>query len=445
MSDAIITLRQAVNGEVILPEDASYEQVRNSFAVSGSPAVVVRPLSESDVALAIAYAQENDLLLSVRGGGHNAAGLSTNEGGLVIDLSKMNKVEIIDSAQHVVRVGGGATWGEVAAFLHEKGLALSSGDTNSVGVGGLTLGGGIGWMVRKYGLAIDSLIAAELVTADGRTLEVSTEKHPDLFWAIRGGGGNFGVVTHFTFVAHPVGKVFAGKITYTLDNLPELLKGWRDYMRTADENLTTTILIMPSFGGNPPALNLLCCYAGDDKAAATKAIDPLRQFGKVVQDDVAEKDYPDVLEDVPRPQGMRALVSNIIAKECSDELIQAIVAATGQQAPPILQIRSLGGAMARVPMDATAMAWRDCEIMLVGVSLLPPAAPPTAEQNALALWKTIAAFGSGAYTNFISTATAKDIAMIYPEETYRRLAKVKAQYDPQNVFNQNYNVKPSQG
>lgn len=442
MSDAIIKLRQAVSGEVILPEDAPYEQVRNAFAVPGSPAVVVQPINESDVALAIAYAQENGLVLSVRSGGHNMAGLSTNEGGLVIDLSKINKVEVIDSAKHLVRIGGGAKWGDVAKVLNEKGLAISSGDTNSVGVGGLTLGGGIGWMVRKHGLAIDNVVGAELVTADGRTLEVSAEKHPDLFWAIRGGGGNFGVVTHFTFVAHPVDKVFAGKITYPLDNLAELLKGWRDYMRVADENLTTTVLLMPSFGGNPPAATIICCYADGDKVAATKAIDPLRQFGKVVHDDVIEKDYHDVLEDVPPPKGMKALVNNIVAKTFSDELIQAVVAAASQQTPPILQIRGFGGAMARIPNDATAMGWRDCEVMVLGASLLPPTAPPAAEQSALALWKTIAAFGSGSYINFISTASPKDVASIYPEATRKRLANIKARYDPQNVFNQNYNIKP---
>lgn len=442
MSDAIVRLRQAVNGKVILPGDAPYEQVRNAFAAPGSPAVVVQPVNESDVALAIAYAQENDLVLSVRGGGHNMAGLSTNEGGLVIDLSNINKVEIIDSTRHLVRIGGGAKWGDVAKVLGEKGLAISSGDTNSVGVGGLTLGGGIGWMVRKHGLAIDNVVGAELVTADGRTLQVSAEKHPDLFWAIRGGGGNFGVVTHFTFAAHPVGKVFAGKITYPLDNVAELLKGWRDYMRVADENLTTMVMLMPSFGGKPPAATILCCYADDDKVAATKAIDPLRKFGKVVHDDVTEKEYHDVLEDVPPPAGMKALVHNIVAKTFSDELIQAVVAATGQQTPPILQIRSFGGAMARVPGDATAMAWRDCEVMVLGANMFPPTAPPAAEQSALALWKTIAAFGSGSYINFISTASSRDVALIYPEAIYKRLAKVKAKYDPQNVFNQNYNIKP---
>ena len=233
IQQSVSDLKTQITGEVVLPDSPDYEGLRNGFSATGSPAVIVRPQSNEDVAAAIQYARDNHLKLTVRSGGHSQSGMSTNDGGMVIELGHFNKVEVVDPAQHRVRIGAGAKWGDVAQTLSSQGLALSSGDTNSVGVGGLTLGGGIGWLVRKVGLTIDNLESAEIVTADGSALHVSAGVHPDLFWAIRGGGGNFGVVTAFDFRAHPLKSIVAGMAIYDVAEAETVLTKWAAAMRRA--------------------------------------------------------------------------------------------------------------------------------------------------------------------------------------------------------------------
>jgi len=438
----IETLKKSFSGEVILPENEVYKNVQNTPFFKGSPAVVFQPKSAADVAIAVKYVGDKSLTLSIRSGGHSGAGFGTNDGGAVIDLSLMKKVTIIDKEKHIVRIAGGAVWGDIAQTLHKQGLGLSSGDTLSVGVGGLTLGAGVGWMVRKYGLAIDSLVAAEVVLADGRIVRASTAENPDLFWAIRGGGGNFGVVTHFEFAAHPVGKVYAGHIVYDLDNLPELITGWRDAMRNASEDLTTMLVTLPSFMGMPPSAIVMCCYAADDKPAADKAIQPFRQLGKVLKDDFKQKEYFEVLEEAHPPEGLEALVKNGFVPDFSDELAKAIVGMYSGDTGPVLQIRSLGGAMNRVAPDATAFAHRDNEVLIISPAFVPTGASAADRAKALQPWGKIAPFTKGAYVNFFSDKS-ESISVMYPLATQKRLAEVKKKYDPRNVFNQNYNIKPA--
>ena len=355
----------------------------------------------------------------------------------------MNEVEIVDPQKHLVRVGAGATWGKVAKELQTHQLALSSGDTTTVGVGGLTVGGGIGWMVRKYGLTIDSLTEAEIVLADGTILHTSANENPDLFWAIRGGGGNFGVVTHFTFAAHPVSKVWAGTIAYKLDTLTDVLRGWRDHMRMVTEDLTTMFLVMPAFGDNPPAAMILCCFAGDDETAAMDAINPLLRLGTVVKQDIRKKNYSEVLEEGFAPPGIRIVVNNGFVKVFSNELIQAIVAESDKQAGMILQIRSVGGAMNRIAPDATAFAHRDSEALLVMPCFVPAQASDSDIHNAMGQWQSIAPFTSGAYVNFFDPATGQNPSMVYPDATYKRLATIKKKFDPHNTLNRNFNIPPT--
>ncbi len=437
------TLRHNFSGEIIRPEDSAYEQARNTIAAKGAPALVVRPKTAKDVAAAIQYGRNQSLVISVRSGGHHGAGFASNTGGLVIDLGAINQIEMLDANKHIVRVGSGAVWGEVANFLKGYHLALSSGDTKSVGVGGLTLTGGIGWMVRKYGLALDSVVAVELVTADGKILRVSSADHPDLFWAIRGGGGNFGVVTYFEFEAHPVGKVYAGMIGYTHDNLPELIKKYRDVMRAAPDDLTASLTIMTEFMGNPPMVMVMLCYDGEDEATATRVIEPLKNLGKSTFQNIQVKEYADVLEEAHPPEGVIGIVNDLFAETFSDELIEAIAAAPKQAGTRVMQIRSLGGAMNRIPLESAAFPYRKSEIMMFGACFVRVGATEAEINEARKPWQGLAAFSSGAYANFLSTATAEDVAAIYPTATYERLAKVKKTYDPQNVFNQNYNIKPA--
>ena len=262
---------------------------------------------------------------------------------------------------------------DVAKALAPYGLAFTSGDTTSVGVGGLLVGGGVGWMARKYGLALDSLVAATVVTADGRILAASAEENPDLFWAIRGGGGNFGVVTSFTVVAQPVKQVFFGQILFAPDETAEVLRGWAAYMASAPEELTTTAMCWPTFGEGAAPVAIMVCYAGDDDAAAALAIDPIRKLGTVVDDQVRLMPYGDVLADINElPPGWRPRVRNRFAPALTDELVTTILAQQAKLANLYVEIRSIGGALNLVAEDATAFAHRDTQALIMGVLLGSP-------------------------------------------------------------------------
>ena len=437
-------LKNTIEGSVLLPSDGEYAVAATTYAGTGEPSVVVRPSGAADVTAAIGYAVANELVLSVKSGGHSGVGFGTNTGGVVIDMSSLKSVEVLDAAARTVRIGSGATWGEVADALREPGLAITSGDTLSVGVGGLAQGGGLGWMVRKYGLAIDNLIGAEIVTADGQVRRVSAEENQDLFWAIRGGAGNVGVVTTFDFTAAPVRNVIAGTIQYQRDDLQGLLRGWRDAMRSAPEELTTAFLIFPAFGPEiPPGAAAFVCYADDDEQAGMAAIEPLLRIGTVKEHDVASKPYGDILEEAHPPPGLKIAAKNTYLPEVTDELITAVDAQFGETGAGVVFLRSLGGAMNRVAADATAFAHRDSEGLVVA-GMFMPADTPDADADLIVekAWGPLAALGRGAYPGFTSTNTERDIADIFPAATHTRLAEIKREYDPANLFNQNHNVKP---
>jgi hypothetical protein len=433
-------LKKGFSGQVLLPKDEGYIEASTTMVAKGKPAVVFLPKTSEDVAAAIKYAKDNHLLLSVRSGGHSISGYSTNNDGVVINLTKMNSVEVIDEKQDLIKVGPGAMWIEVANTLLKHGLAISSGDTKTVGVGGLTLGGGIGWMVRKFGLAIDSLVGAEIVTASGKILHLSEKENPDLFWAIRGGGGNFGVVTSFEFKAHKVGKIFYGNIQYKIEDLAKLLKAWRDHMRTVDDNLTTILNVM-EFPGSPPILMIGCCYGSDNESDFKKAVDPLLKIGTVISNDIGLKDYPEVLGDAHPTEGIKVVVNNVIAKEFSDELIDTIADVQKNTKNFILQIRTLGGAIKSIPENATAFANRNGEVLLLSPTFLTPTATEAEITESLKPWERIGKFGTGAYVQFFSTQDDKNLGLTYPSSVLPRLQQIKKQYDPDNLFHQNFNIK----
>lgn len=440
-SSLMQTFQSNFDGDIILPGNPEYEQASTVFMAKGEPAIIVRPRSDNAVAASVTFAKSNSLVISVRSGGHSGAGYGTNDGGMIIDLAHMNKVEVIDDANHIVRIQGGAHWGITAAELEKHGLAISSGDTTTVGVGGLATAGGIGWMVRRYGLTIDSLVRATVVTASGDILSASETENTDLFWGIRGGGGNFGIVTSFEFEAHPTKDVYAGSIVYDFAQRGEVLKKWRDYMRTAPEELTTMIMPMPSlpmFGGQPAALILLACYASDDHDEAMAIIESLKQLGTVLSEDIKKKPYAEVLDEAHSPQGAKVLVNNTFVDEFSDELIDTIV----QNDTQMLQIRSVGGAMNRVAPDATAFAHRSSEALIIAPVFMSPTASESEISAALEPWRAIAKFGHGAYINFFNEWTAAESAAAYPADTFNKLVALKRQYDPENTFHRNYNISP---
>jgi len=346
----------------------------------------------------------------------------------------------------VVRVGGGARWGRVAAALQPHGLGLTSGDTKDVGVGGLTLGGGIGWLVRKHGLTIDNLLGARVVTADGRLVTASDEENPDLFWALRGGGGNFGVVVDFDFVAQAVTSVHYGSVAYQVDDAVDLVRRWRDAMRAAPEQLSSNLALLPPMGDGPRLAMLLLCYAGDPGspvAEADAAIEPLLELGTVREASIAERPYADVLEEAQHlPPGLRLLVRNTLVPALDDDVVAAIATLHGS-APAAIALRSLGGAVARVPADATAFAHRNAEAMVFAGFAVPEQLGAAEADGVLAGWRLLAELGTGTYLNFQGSATAEDVAAAYPPATYARLAEVKRAYDPGNVFAHNLNVPPA--
>jgi FAD/FMN-containing dehydrogenase len=445
MSSALETLRRDFGGGIIEPGGAEYESASRSLLASGNPAHVLRPGSVADVQAGVRFAASAGLALSVRGGGHGFAGFGTNDGGVVIDLSNLANVEIMDKEHHLVRIGGGATWGQVAAALAPHGLAISSGDTKSVGVGGLTLTGGIGWKVRKYGLALDNVAAAEVVTASGQVVHASAQENPDLFWAIRGGGGNFGIVTDFQFAAHPTTEVFYGTITFPASQAATVLQGWADYLRTAPDELTSFVDFANPFAGGPEApVGIYVVFDGDDPKLAAQAIDPIRGLGTLTGDDVALQPYADTLVDgATPPPGLQFVSRSAFAdQESVPEVLQILAEVRASEQSPFITVRSVGGAVSRIPDDATAYAYRQAELMFVTTVAGPKPVVEAARPDLEAIWGRLAPHVNGAYANFLSSATEQDVAAIYPAQTYKRLAAVKRQYDPGNLFAGNHNIRP---
>jgi FAD/FMN-containing dehydrogenase len=472
-------------GEVLTPGQDGYEEAAAAAFAVGTPDLIVRPRDASGVAVAVRYAVGARLPVSVRSGGHSPAGHSTSDGGVVIDLRHLREVRVLDPEARRVRVGAGATWGAVAATLQRSGLALTSGDTASVGVGGLTLAGGIGWMVRRYGLAIDAVTGASLVTADGRLVRADAAGHQDLLWALRGGGGNFGVVTSLDFTAQPVASVHFGPVVYRLDaqagrsekdetnGLACLITGWHDLMGAADENLTTALALVPPGMGRPAMAVLRCCYASADQAAATAALAPFRRLAPVAADEIRVVPYAAVLEEAAMPPGTRAELRNAFFRALDHDRAGAIAGLF--RAGATVELRSLGGAFGRVPADATAFAHRDAQVLLVAAAMPPAGAPPAGTAptgtastgsastgsapevaaRALAGWPAVAACATGAYTGFLGPAAEAGaeagaeadadagVAAAYPPATYQRLARVKQRYDPGNVFRRNHHIRPA--
>ena len=346
-----------------------------------------------------------------------------------------------------MRIGGGATWGQVAAALAPHGLAISSGDTRSVGVGGLTLTGGIGWKVRKYGLALDNLVAAEVVTADGEVVRASAEENPDLFWAIRGGGGNFGIVTAFEFAAHPTTDVFFGKIAFpaaeAADGAPGL-GGPPPHARPRSSPRSST---SPTRSPADPRRRSRSTSpsTATTRSSPPQAIDPIRRLGTVLDDDVALTPYADTLVDgtIPPPGIQFVTRSAFVDRDSVPEVLRILAEVAASERSPFIAVRSVGGAVSRVPDDATAYAHRQAELMFVTTTAGPAPGRRGRPSRAGRDLGDGSRRTSPAPTRTSSpSATDEDVAAIYPPETYQRLAAVKHRYDPGNLFAGNHNVRP---
>jgi FAD/FMN-containing dehydrogenase len=435
-------LRDGRAGTAVLPGDAEWGANPPIYPAPGDPVVVVRPDTPQQVGEALRFAAAEGLGVAIRSGGHGGR-LFDIDGGMVIELSNFTGVDVDGTT---VRIGAGAVWGDVAAALGPHGLGITSGDTKSVGVGGLTLGGGVGWLVREHGLAFDSLKAAEVVLASGEVVTASADENPELFWALRGGGGNFGVVTEFVFEAHPLDGVVFGTLDFAVEGAADVMKGWRDVMREAPEQFNSTFMVMPAMGpGMEPAAQVIVLHPGRDIAAVEPQLARLRALPGYRSEDIAAKDYVDALDDPhPFPDGEMPTITgdNGFAADLSDAAIDALVAAHASLAAGVLMVRYLRGAYNRVAAEATAWAHRDAEAMLMLAAFLPPNAPRELIDGVHASWKPVTPFTAGTYGNFAQEAGEEMTSLIYPPATLERLREVKRTYDPQNLLSRNHNVVP---
>ncbi|MFE6964828.1 FAD-binding oxidoreductase [Agromyces sp. NPDC057679] len=432
-------LSEQLPGRAFGPGASEYDTGRTVFAGAGEPEAVVRPHTVDEVATAVARAAADGLSIAVRSGGH---GLLPVDDGLVIDLAEFDTIEVDDAG--LVTLGPAAHWGDVAAALAPRGLGISSGDTRQVGVGGLLLGGGIGWLVRTHGLTIDALREVELVIATGEVLTVNAESHPELFWALRGGGGNFGVVTRFTVQASPVDGLAGGSIHFDRSDVATVLRAWREVMRSGGDELNSSIMLMPPMGPEMPGGPQVGIALHGTEGELRELLAPLLALPSVTKVDLAPIAYGDLLEDAPpgRPP-FQFVGGNGFAPEVTDELLEAVAAAYARDVPTMVLLRALGGAYSRVEADATAIAHRDAETLVVVNGVLPADAEPELVAAVKAGSDVALAFTTGPYGGFEVNRSPEITASMYPPATLERLRRVKAEVDPGNSFRRNHNITPA--
>jgi FAD/FMN-containing dehydrogenase len=447
----------SLSGTLLTPDSPGYDEARTIWngMIDRRPGLIVRCGDGADVAAAVRFARAHDLLVAVRGGGHNIAGNAVCDGGLMIDLSPMRQVRV-DPAARTARVGPGATLGDVDRTTQGYGLATPLGVNSTTGIAGLTLGGGFGWLSRRFGLTIDNLLSAEVVTAEGEIVRAGEQENPDLFWAIRGGGGNFGIVTSFEFRLHPVGpEVLSGLVVHPLAGARDVLRFYRDFLPTTPEAYSCWFVLRrapplpflaPEWHGRP-ILALAMCWSGD-LADGERVAAPLRAFGAPLADVVAPNPYADwqtVLDPLLAP-GLRNYWKSHDFLELSDGLIDVLLEYTERIPDPNCEIAfaQVGGAVSRVPLDATAYTHRDAQfVMNVHGRWADPALDQTCIGWARALFRASTPFATGgAYVNFLTEEEGDRVRAAYGPN-YARLVELKNRYDPANLFRMNQNIRPT--
>jgi FAD/FMN-containing dehydrogenase len=444
-----------IRGEVIVEGDADYEGARmvHNGMIDKRPAVVVRVMNAGDVMTTVNYARDNGLDLSIRGGGHSGPGLGTNDGGVVIDFSKMRGVRVDVSAK-TARAEGGATWGDFNAATHAYGLATTGGIISTTGVAGLTLGGGIGYLSRGHGLSVDNLVSADVVTADGQILVASENENADLFWAIRGGGGNFGVCTSLEFKLQPVRDVYWGPMFYEVEEAEKILKFYREYIKDAPEEMG----VFPAFQVAPPLpfipedrhgdmfFALIACWSGDP-AEGERQFKVFHDIAEVKAEHVGQVPYPAINAafDGLFPTGIRQYWKGNFVKELTDEAIAAHVK-HGPNAPnpsSTMHLYPINGACQRVAPNATAFGHRDANFSMVIIAASDDPADDEANKKWVRDYSDAVAPHSeaGGYINFMDDDDADRTPINYGEN-YDRLVKIKRKYDPDNLFRINQNIAP---
>jgi FAD/FMN-containing dehydrogenase len=459
MSNIIEALTETLRGRVITRSDSDYDEARAIWngMIERRPAVIARCAQTADVIRAVRFARERELLVGVRGGGHNVAGTAVCDGGIVIDLSAMKGIQI-DQQALTMRAEPGLLWGEVDAATQAHGLATPGGIVTHTGIAGLTLGGGLGWLMRKHGLTCDNLVACEAVTADGKLVRARPDEHADLFWSLQGGGGNFGIVTRFEYRLHPVGpEVLAGVVLYPAEQAGEVLRSYRDRVVGAPEELTTIVILtkappapfLPEHLHGRPVVILAVCYAGD-LAEGKAALAPLRTLAEPLIDLIEPKPYVEHqgMLDPGVPHGLRYYWKSHYLPALGDAAIDALIehawAAPSPQSYTIMF--HLGGAIRRrSPADA-AFEDRTAEHALnIDAVWSDPETDAAQIAWVRRMFEATQSFATGVYVNFLGEEGEERVRAAYGPEKYERLARIKATYDPDNFFRMNQNIRPAGG
>ena len=450
------TLKAAFAGRLLVPADPDYDQARRTWnaAIDRHPAIVARCGSPGDVVAAVRFAAKTGALVAVRAGGHSLPGHSTCDGGLVIDLSGMRGVSI-DADRRVAIVEAGATWADLDRAASQVGLATTGGLVSHTGVAGLTLGGGIGWLMRKYGLSCDNLAAAEVVTATGEVVHTSDSEHADLLWGLCGGGGNFGVVTSFEFRLHPVAEVLGGLALFPIDRAPDILRRYRDWQASLPDEMTTMAALLfappepfvPAGLVGEPVLAVLACHCADP-AAGRELLRPITELGPAVNM-FAEMPYLALqgMLDGGAPPGLQNYFRAGYLNELSDDFI-AVALEHFTRAPfpmDAVHIHQLGGAVAKAASESTAFGNRDAAFAFNVIATTPdPSLQEAQVKWARTLADALEAFGTGGvYVNFLGDEGEGRVRAAYGESRYDRLVQLKDRYDPGNLFRLNQNIPPS--
>ena len=455
---AIEQLRTSFHGELLRPGDDGYDAARQIFngMIDRRPALIARPVDTADVQRCVIFAREHGLLVSIKGGGHSPVGYAVCEGGLMIDLSLMKGIEVDPQARTAVAEAG-VNWGEFDAATQQHGLAVTGGRVPSTGIAGLTLGSGSGWLERKLGYTVDNMIGAEVVTADGGVVRASEQENPDLFWGLRGGGGNFGIVTKFEYRLHPIGPiVYGGMLLFTRDRATEIVRAYRDFMEEAPDDVCGALALLtappapfvPEELRGKPVLGMVVCFTGKpEEGEAT--IRPLLELEPVVRL-VQPMPYVAVqsLLEAANPSGLRNYWKADMYPQLPDAAVEALISSASEPLSPFTTIivQPLGGAVHRVPDDATAIGWRSAKWALHVLGMWQDAAE---DDRQIAWVRNVAAAlqpwaQRGGYLNYIMDEGEQAVHDSFGRH-YGRMVALKEKYDPTNFFRMNQNIKPNGG
>jgi FAD/FMN-containing dehydrogenase len=431
-------LPASLAASAVEPGDRAYPRLRHNYLRAGSPGLILRPAGPEQVAEALAFARAQDVPLAVRSAGHGVSGRSTNDGGIVIDLGTLDRIEVLDETSRRVRIGPGATWGAVAEALAPHGWAITSGDYGGVGVGGLATTGGIGLLGRLQALTIDHVVAAELVTADGRIVRASAEHEPELFWGLRGAGANLGVVTSFELEVGPLGQVVYSVMTLDATDTAGVLERWASVVEAAPRELTSFLILSPARRDQVAMAHLMTVWANDDVDAAVAQLQRLADTGPLLQHQGYLLPYSGVVARVDRNHrgGAEPAVRSALVSHLDAGVARAFASVATSGIGSFLQVRTTGGATNDVPPDATAYAHRHQRFLLSAMS--------SSQDRLNELWDAeMGPHMDGLYLSFDTDTRPERLADAFPGETLARLRRLKRTWDPENVFRSNFPIPPA--